>query len=322
MKVDPAVPTWKPAPVTSEHEDELRLVGADTLDEICFGWAKIFRRTYPDLSVTLALAGTDEAMPGLVNAKADLAPTGHEMVGDDEKAFIDKFGYEPFGIKVATGSLLSPAVISTMVVVVDRDNPIQHLSFAELDAIYSTSRKRGHADIRTWGDLGLTGAWHDRPIHTYGVRPQNGIAWFFNLNVMQRGEWKSQVEVVKGSKDASGTFVSSFNVVAREMQAHPGGLSYSLLKDVKPNQRIVPISDKDGGPFVLPTRENVYGHQYPFSRFVYIYVNRKPGTALEPKVKEFLRMVLSQQGQGVIAQEGVHMPLTPAVLKEELAKLD
>jgi phosphate transport system substrate-binding protein len=106
------------------------------------------------------------------------------------------------------------------------------------------------------------------------------------------------------------------------MATHPGGLTYALLANVTPNVRVVPLSENDGGPSYMPTVENVYSHKYPLSRYVYIYVNRPPGKPLEPKIKEFLKCVLSREGQDVVAKEGVYVPLTADVVQEELKKLD
>jgi phosphate transport system substrate-binding protein len=317
LKVDPSIAAWKPGEVKSVPEEEINLVGADVMDEICLGWAKIYREAYPRLSVTLDLRASGAGAPGLISGKGDLAPVGREMLPAEEKAFVDKFGYEPFRIRVATGSVGSLGKTATSIVLVDKDNPIKGLSLAQLDAIYSTTRKRGDADIKTWGDLGLSGDWATRPIHKYGLKSPNGIEWFFKIEVMQMGDYKNDIEFVKGRG-----FTHAFNVAAEDMAQHPGGITYALLANVTPNVKVVPLSAKDGGPYLAPTLENVYAHKYPLSRYVYLYVNRKPGTALEPKVKEFLKMVLSRQGQDVVAKEGVYIPLLPEVVKEELAKLD
>ena len=317
LKVAPAIPVWKPGPVEVIPEEELHLVGADVMDEICLGWAKIFREAYRHLSVTLDLRASGAGAPGLISGSGDLAPIGREMLPAEEKAFIDKFGYEPFRVRVATGSVGSLGKTATSIIMVDKDNPIQGLSLAQLDAIYSTTRKRGHADIGTWGDLGLVGVWASRPIHKYGLKAPNGIEWFFKITVLEMGDYKTDIEFVKGKG-----FTHAFNVAAEDMATQPGGITYALLANVTPNVKVVPLSAGDGGPYVAPTLQNVYTHKYPLSRYVYIYVNRKPGTPLEPKIKEFLKMVLSRQGQDVVAKEGVYIPLQPDVVAEELRKLD
>jgi phosphate transport system substrate-binding protein len=317
LKADDAIAPWKPGPVTSVPEEELNLVGADIMDEITLGWIKLYREAYPRLSVTMEARASGSGVPALTNGIAHMAPVGREALPKEYSDFVKKFGYEPFAIKVATGSLGSLGKTATSIVLVAKDNPIKGLTFSELDAIYSTTRKRGHADIKTWGDLGLTGEWANRPIHTYGLKPPNGIEQFVKWKVLQNGEWKPGIQNVKGQG-----FTHAFTVASNDMHTQLGGLTYALLANVTPDVRVVPLAEKDGDPYIMPTIETVYNHTYPLSRYVYIYINRKPGTPIEPKIKEFLKLVLSKQGQDVVAAEGVFMPLLPEVVKEELAKLE
>ena len=317
LPADPALPVWVPGELKTEPEEEFNLVGADIMDEITLGWAKLFRQAYPRLSVTMEARASGSGVPALTAGIAHAAPVGREALPKEHNDFVKKFGYEPFAIKVATGSLGSLGKTATSIVLVAKDNPIKGLTFAQLDAIYSKTRKRGHDDIQTWGDLGLTGEWAARPIHTYGLRPPNGIEQFFKWKVLQGGEWKEGIQNVKGQG-----FTHAFTVASNDMHTQHGGLTYALLANVTPDVRVVPLAEKDGDPFILPTIETVYTHQYPLSRFVYIYLNRPPGTAIPAKTKEFLKLVLSKQGQSVVAAEGVFMPLTPEVVAEELKKLD
>ena len=317
LKVDPALPSWQPGPVESHPEEELNLVGADIMDEISLGWTKIYRKQYPRLSVTLDLRASGAGAPGLVSGKGDLAPVGREMFPAEIKSFVDKFGYEPLAIKVATGSVGSLGKTAASVILVDKDNPIDCLSLPQLDAIYSKTRNLGYHEVKTWGDVGATGEWANRPIHLYGLKPVNGIEQYFKMIAMKGGQYKDGIQFVKGKG-----FTHAFTVAAEDMADHPGGLTYALLANVTPNVKVVKVAPTDGGPCYAPTVDTVYPHKYPFSRFVYIYVNRKPGTALEPKVKEFLKLVLSREGQQVVADERVFIPLTPEVVREELKKLD
>jgi phosphate transport system substrate-binding protein len=317
LKADPALPVWVPGQVVTVPEEELNLVGADIMDEITLGWIKLFRPAYPRLSVTMEARASGSGVPALTAGTAMLAPVGREALPKEHDEFVKKFGYEPFAIKVATGSLGSLGKTATSIVLVAKDNPIQGLTFSQLDAIYSKTRKRGHADLTKWGDLGLTGEWANRPIHTYGLKPPNGIEQFFKWKVLEGGEWKDGIQNVKGHG-----FIHAFTVASNDMHTQLGGLSYALLANVTPDVRVVPLAEKDGDPFIMPTIDTVYHHTYPLSRYVYIYVNRPPGTPLPPKLKEFLRCVLSKQGQDVVAAEGVFMPLLPEVVKEELAKLE
>jgi phosphate transport system substrate-binding protein len=317
LRADPSLPAWTPGEVQSEPEEELNLVGADIMDEITLGWIRLYRKAYPKLSVTMEAKASGTGGPALTEGRAHLAPVGRELMPAEEKAFVDKFGYPPLAIRVATGSLGSLGKTATSVIFVDKDNPIQGLTLAQLDAIYSKSRKRGHADITQWGQLGLKGEWASRPIHLYGLKPVNGIEQFVKGIVLKGGDWKDGIQFVKGKG-----FTHAFTVAAEDMAANKGGLTYAMFANLTPNVKVVPLAQKEGDVFVYPTVDTVYSHKYPLSRFVYIYVNKKPGEPLQPKIKEFLKAVLSREGQDVVAKERVYMPLTPETVKEELAKLD
>ncbi len=317
LKADPSIPAWTPAPLTIEPEEEFNLVGADIMDEITLGWVKLFREAYPRLSVTMEARASGTGVPALTAGIAHAAPVGREALPAEHDAFVKKFGYEPFAIRVATGSVGSLGKTASSVILVAKDNPIPGLTFAQLDAIYSKERRRGHPEVTKWGDLGLTGEWADRPIKLYGLRPPNGIEQFVRARVLLGGEWRDGIQHVKGRG-----FTHAFTVAAEDMKTQKGGLTYGLLANVTPDVRVVPLAAQEGQPFVLPTVETVYEHRYPLSRHVYIFINRKPGEPLPAKTKEFLKLVLSQQGQRVVAEEGVFLPLTPQVVREELAKLE
>jgi len=316
IPADPRIPRWAPGPVNVQPEEELHVVGADTMDEMTLGWVKMMRQAYPRLSVTMEARASGSGAPALVNGTADLAPVARELLPAEEKAFVEKFGYEPTEFRVATGSAGSLGKTAATVMLVDKANPIKCLSLQQLDSIYSTTRKRGGPDITRWGELGVGGAWADRPIHLYGLKAPNGIEQYFKKAVMEGGDYRSNIEFVKGRG-----FTHAFTVAAEDMASHPGGLVYAMLANLTPNTRAVPLSEKPGGRCIAPTVPTVYNHTYPLSRYVYIYVNKKPGVPLEPKVREFLKAVLSYQGQQQVAADGVFMPLLPSVVEEERAKL-
>lgn len=317
LSVDPSMPSWQPGPVESKPEEEVAIVGADIMDEVVLGWAKIYRKQYPRLSVTLDLRASGAGGPGLASGKAHLAPVGREMFPAEKKLFVDKYGYEPLEIRVATGSVGSLGKTAASVILVDKDNPLDCLSLPQLDAIYSKTRKLGYKEVNTWGDVGAKGDWADRPIHLYGLKPVNGIEQYFKVVAMQGGEYKDGIQFVKGKG-----FTHAFTVAAEDMANKPGGLTYALLANVTPNVKVLKVAPTEGGPCYAPTVADVYPHKYPFSRYVYIYVNRKPGQPLEPKVKEFLKLVLSREGQDVVAKEQVFIPLTPEVVAAERKKLE
>jgi len=317
MKADPRLPVWKPGPVDVQPEEELHVVGADVMDEMTLGWVKMMRKAYPHLSVTMEARASGSGGPALTEGTAELAPVGRELLPAEEQAFVAKYGYKPTAIRVATGSVGSLGKTAASILMVDKSNPVSCLSLQQLDDIYSTTRKRGGSDITSWGQVGARGEWANRPIHLYGLKAPNGIEWYFKIRVMEMGDYKTNIQFTKGKG-----FEHAFNVAADDMKEHPGGLTYALLANVTPWTKVLALSENPGGKCVLPTTQTVYDHSYPLSRFVYIYVNRKPGEKLLPKTKEFLKAVLSREGQDQVAADGVYLPLQPSVVQEELAKLD
>ncbi len=320
LQVDPSTPAWQPGPVPipdDAKEVELSIVGSDTMDEIVLGWAKLYRKQYRAISVTLDLRASGAGAPGLVSGKGDLAPVAREMFPAETKSFVDKFGYAPTPIRVATGSVGSLGKTAATTILVDKNNPIDCLSLPQLDAIYSKTRKLGYQEVKTWGDLGAKGEWSSRPVHLYGLKPVNGIEQYFKMVAMDGGEYKDGITFA-----SSKGLTHAFTVAAQDMAKRPGGLTYAMLANVTPNVKVLKVAGKQGGPCYEATVQNVYEHKYPFSRYVYLFVNKAPGKPLEPKVKEFLRLVLSKEGQQAVAEERVFIPLMPQVVREELTKLD
>src|SRR5215471_6229355 len=224
LNVDPATPAWQPGKVDippDAKEVELHIVGSDTMDGLVIGWAKLYRKQYPEISVTEDLRAAGAGSPGLVSGKGDLAPVAREMFPAEIKAFKDKFGYEPTPIKVASGSVGSLGKTAASVILVDKDNPIDCLSLPQLDAIYSKTRKLGYRPVSTWGDLGATGEWSSRPIHLYGLKPVNGIEQYFKAIAMDNGEYKEGIEWAKNRG-----LTHAFTVAAEDMGKKPGGLTY------------------------------------------------------------------------------------------------
>jgi len=317
LDADPSIPTWSPGPLTIEPKQEFHIIGSDTMDEITLEWVKMFRKAYPELSVTMEARASGSGAPGLIEGRSQIATVAREMLPKEEKAFVEKFGYQPTAFRVATGSVGSLGKTATSVILVDKENPIAGLTLPQLDAIYSITRKRGYHEVSTWGDLGLTGEWAARPIHLYGLEPPNGIESYFQMTVLLDGEYKKNIQFVH-----SEGHTHAFTVAALDMAQQPGGLTYAMLVNATPNVRVVPLAENENSPFIEPTVESVYLHEYPLSRYIYIYVNRAPGASLEPEIVEFLRLVLSYQGQSAVAREGVFIPLLPEVVNEELKKLD
>jgi phosphate transport system substrate-binding protein len=172
---------------------QLRSVGADTMEKITSGWIDGFTRIYPSVKISMEAKASGTAAPALVAGTADMGPVAREMLPNEVAPFVKKYGYKPFAIRVAGGSYRTPGKTHAIAFLVNAKNPIEKLTFAQLDAIYSTTRKRGHAGIKTWGDVGLTGEWAHKPIHLWGLIRPNGIANFVQERVLENGEYKSGI---------------------------------------------------------------------------------------------------------------------------------
>ena len=86
--------------------------------------------------------------------------------------------------------------------------------------------------------------------------------------------------------------------------------------------KLVAIAPREGGAYVMPSAKSFQDRTYPLVRNIYIFVNRPPGKPLDPKLAEFLRYVLSREGQEIVARNGSYLPLTAEVVREQRKKLD
>ena len=194
---------------------------------------------------------------------------------------------------------------------VNKDNPVKGLTIPQVDAIFSSTRKcRYPHDITTWGQVGLTGGWKRRRIQLYGRNSVSGTYGYFKKKALCKGDYKATVNEQPGSASVVQSVTSSIN-----------GIGYSGIGYITSGVRAVPLAKKPGKPFIAATKANALSGRYPLSRYLYIYVNKRPGQPLSPIVREFLKMVLSRQGQRVVAKDG-YIPLSAAVIRKELAKLD
>jgi len=296
--VDPAIPSYKPAEGVS---GAIKTVGSDTMSNLMALWKDEFLKFYPGVTMGVDSKGSADAPPALVEGTATFGPMSRQMKGEESDNFEKKFGYKPTGVRTS---------IDALAVFVHKDNPIKGLTFEQIDAIFSKTRKGGFAkDITTWGDLGLTGEWQNRPITLYGRNSASGTYGYFKEHALFKGDYKDSVKEQPGSS----AVVSG---VANDKSA----IGYSGIGYVTADVRAVPLASKPGQPFVAATAENAYSGEYPLSRFLYLYVNLQPGTKLEPLRREFLQLALSKQGQEVVVKAGF-FPLPARIVAEELRKV-
>ncbi|MGZ8193516.1 MAG: PstS family phosphate ABC transporter substrate-binding protein [Methylobacter sp.] len=295
--VDPSIPDYQKA---SGISGNLSSVGSDTLANLMTLWAEEFNREYPNVNIQIQAAGSSTAPPALTEGTSNLGPMSREMKDDELEAFEDKYGYKPTAIPVA---------IDALAVMVNKDNPIKGLSVDQVDAIFSSTRKCGHeTDITTWGEAGVA-AWGAKSIQLYGRNSVSGTYGYFKENALCKGDFKNNVNEQPGSASVVQSVTTSTN-----------GIGYSGMGYSTSGIRMVPLAKKAGQPFVDATPENAIAGTYPLTRYLYIYVNKKPNQSLAPLENEFMKMVLSKAGQQVVIKDG-YIPLPANVVEKVLTTL-
>ncbi len=274
-KVEAALPDYERASGVSGN---LSSVGSDTLANLMTLWAEEYKRFYPNVNIQIQAAGSSTAPPALTEGTSNLGPMSRKMKGKEMQAFEKHHGYKPLAIPVA---------IDALAVYVHKDNPIKGMSIADVDAVFSSTRKcKGKEDISNWGQLGLTGAWKNRDIQLYGRNSVSGTYGYFKKKGLCKGDFKNSVNEQPGSASVVQSVSSSIN-----------GIGYSGIGYKTSSVKAIALSKKTGKPFVDATPDNAVAGKYPLSRFLYVYVNKHPNKPLQPLEKEFFKMVLSKIGQ-------------------------
>ncbi|MFI5336169.1 MAG: PstS family phosphate ABC transporter substrate-binding protein, partial [Opitutales bacterium] len=264
------------------------------------------------------------AMPGLYAGKADLALLGRENNITDDNGFGRVKLYAPRRFELMTGSLATEGKAPALVVLVHRDNPLARLTLAQLDALFSCEHRRSPATLRTWGQLGLTGEWADRPIHLYGYDAETGTGQYFARTVLggsRKLNWENFREF-KNSRNLDGTALPASQQILEALRADPWGLAVGSLRYADERVKALPLAADDGSPFVSATADTLISRAYPLTRLTYAFVDQPPGRPLDPKVKEFLRYIFSRQGQDDILRDRGYLPLKPEILAAQLHQLE
>ncbi len=279
----------------------LTSVGSDTLANLMTLWAEAFEKEYPNVNIQVQAAGSSTAPPALTEGVANFGPMSRKMKDKEIESFETQFGYKPLGMRVA---------IDALALYVHKDNPIESLTIPQVDAVFSTTRRCGAAqNVRTWGDLGLEGSWVNRPIQLYGRNSVSGTYGYFKQVGLCSGDFKNTVNEQPGSASVVQSVTASLN-----------GIGYSGVGYVTSGVRSVPIAEDASMPPIEVSLETALDGSYPLRRYLYIYVNKKPDTLLNPLEYEFLRMVLSHTGQEVVKKDG-YVPLSARMVDRELRRL-
>jgi len=288
--LDPDLPDYKQV---SGISGSINSVGSDTLNNLMTLWAEGFKKFYPNVTIAVEGKGTSTAPPALIVGTAQLGPMSRPMKAEEIDAFEKKFGYKPTEVKVA---------IDALAVFAHKDNPLKGISLKQVDGIFSGTRKLGGSDITEWGQLGLD-AWKGRAISLYGRNSASGTYGFFQEHALGKGDFKPTVKEQPGS-----------SAVVQGVGGDQYALGYSGIGYKTAGVRALPLAGEDGS-FYEANYENCLSGDYPMARFLMVAVNKKPGQPLDPKTLEFLKYVLSKQGQAIVEKDGYY-PMPAEVAKE------
>ena len=280
---------------------KIKSIGSDTLNNLMALWSEGYRSNYPGVQIEIEGKGSTTAPPALIEGTAQFGPMSREMKSEEEGAFEKKHGYKPARIRVA---------VDALAVFVHKDNPIKGLTLQQVDAIFSKTRKGGLAkEIRTWGDLGLTDEWADKPISLYGRNSASGTYGYFKEVALFKGDYKDQVKEQPGS-----------SAVIQGVASDKYAIGYSGVGYKTADVKTVPLASKEGQIYYDAEAKNAYSGDYPLSRFLYIYMNKNPNQEIDPLRKEFIKYVFSKAGQQIVVKDGFY-PVSGEIAQKDMGAL-
>ena len=336
----PSLPTYEPGQKVS---GTIRNFGSE-MNGLLKIWEAGFKKVQPGVQFDDKFPSSDAWASGLEAGVADIGTSGREPALTEYLSFYETFNYDPLEITVATGAYDLKGRTWAEVIYVNKANPISKLTMKQLDGIFGAARtgayrgfkwhpeyaRSAKENIRTWGQLGLTGEWADKPIQTYGYA-WTGMTNFFQMKVFGGGDkWNENYRQyaeygTKMLSDGPGGVTGSIkHMLTDELSNDKYGIAWTGIPhaaDVS-GVKAVALAEADGRPYVTPTRETVQNRTYPLTRSIYFFLKRPPGQALDPKQREFLRYILSRQGQQDVVRNGNYLPLTAEVVAEMRRKLE
>ncbi|MSO54222.1 MAG: PstS family phosphate ABC transporter substrate-binding protein [Rhodospirillales bacterium] len=293
--LDPLLADYKPV---SGVSGSLKSIGSDTLNNLMTLWAEGFKAQYPNVNIEIEGKGSGTAPPALIRGTAQFGPMSRPMKSAEIDEFEKKYGYKPSAVRSA---------VDALAVFVHKDNPVKCLTLQQVDAVFSKTRRGGSdKDMATWGQLGVTGEWADRPISLYGRNSASGTYGYFKEVALFNGDYKDSVKEQPGS-----------SAVVQGIASDRFAMGYSGVGYKTADVKTVPLSAKAGATCYDATSDNAYSGDYVLSRFLYIYVNVNPNQALDPLRAEFIKYVYSKAGQQAVLKDGF-FPVTGAIAREDL----
>jgi phosphate transport system substrate-binding protein len=290
VQIDPKLPIYRRS--NDEVSGSIKSLGSDTMNNLMALWAEGFKKAYPNVRIEIEGKGSSTAPPALIAGTSNFGPMSRPMKSEEIDKFEARYGYKPTEL---------PTSIDMLAVYVHKDNPIKGLSLEQVDAIFSSTRKSGHRDITSWGDLGLGGEWKNQPISLYGRNSASGTYGYFKEHALLNGDYKASVKEQPGSS-------SVVQGVASEKYA----IGYSGIGYKTADVIAVPLKGKGQSDFIAAESQYAYSGEYPLARFLYVYINHKPGSQLDPLRREFIRYIFSQQGQADVVNDG-YLPITARI---------
>jgi phosphate transport system substrate-binding protein len=262
-------------------------------------WAEDFRKAYPGVKIEIEGKGSSTAPPALIAGTAQFGPMSRQMRPAEKDQFESKYGYKPTEVRVA---------VDALAVFVHKDNPLKCLSLGQLDGIFSVTRNTGSPDLATWDKLGLTGEYTGKAISLFGRNSASGTYAYFKEVALANGDYKGPVKEQPGS-----------SAVVQGVASDKFAIGYSGIGYKTADVKAVAVAGRDG-QCNEPTQANAYSGKYPISRFLYVYVNKNPSAALDPLRGEFLKFVLSRNGQSNTLKDGYY-PMPYVFATEDRSKL-
>lgn len=320
----------------------LRIYGTP-LEELVGRWAEAFRGYHSQVRLNAYLINTSQAFAGLVEGQADIGLMGHRQWRNGRVAFERQFGYAPLEIRFASGSYDDPqGTTPGLMFIVNKRNPLAGLTLDQIDGIYGAARTGGwvgtqwsaaaargpERDIRTWDQLGLTGEWTGQPIHIHGsdVTLSNWADLIERLAFHGGTKWNPALtEAPRADISTKAKGKTRDQQILDAVEKDPNAMGFIFQRVINANHgdvRVLPLAEKAGGPFVAPSAQTFFDGSYPLHNGAYLYLNRVPGQPVSVREREFVRFVLSREGQQIVADTRLFVPLSAEQVRAELAKLE
>jgi phosphate transport system substrate-binding protein len=325
QRVIESLPVYQPQ---EKVDGTIRLWGhgsfkRDFMGKLFKEWIRLFQRRQPDVSFEYLMYGTASAVGALYTDAGDIALLGEEISPAAARAFLRARGYAHTDIAVATGSVDVNFYDYAHMIFVHKDNPIERLSLSQLDAIFGAENRRAGKSIRTWGELGLDGAWAKRPIQPHGWKTDVDFALFFRERVLENSQrWNPAIREYVHIQRSDGTQYDHGQQIVDAVAREVNGIGISNTRYATEDVKVLALSWNDNGPWYSPTAETLISQNYPLVRIIPAIIDREPGKPVKPAVREFLQFVLSREGQQTLVKESGYLPLDRSVIEAQRRKLE